>query len=165
MVGQVGFEPTQYKDNGFTVRRDSPTSPLPVIGRERRTRTFDTRALCIIILQFKAFASLIFFTLLYQLSYLPKLLPGVGLEPTTTELTAQIDKIAVRTFHKIRCLILRALSTELPWHIKLYRRWIVGFEPTVAALFFTKYCCQCLTRHLVFWAAVLPLDHIHHINW
>lgn len=88
MVGREGLEPSTHAPNAY------------------------------VILQFKAFASLIFFSLLYQLSYLPKLLPGVGLEPTTTELTAQIDKIAVRNFHKIRCLILRALSTELPWHIK-----------------------------------------------
>ena len=31
MVGRVGFEPTQHNDNGFTDRRDSPTSPPPDI--------------------------------------------------------------------------------------------------------------------------------------
>ena len=45
LVGEVGFEPTQRKGNGFTVRPDSPTSALPDIINKAVPQTPFTTAL------------------------------------------------------------------------------------------------------------------------
>ena len=69
-------------------------------------------------------------------------MPGVGLEPTTTGLTDQ--KTLLLAFHQNT--LIRALSTELPWH--MLRQ--AGVEPAIGGSLFNLAVCDPYSPHFLY---------------
>lgn len=69
-------------------------------------------------------------------------MPGVGLEPTTTGLTDQ--KTLLLAFHQNT--LIRALSTELPWH--MLRQ--AGVEPAIDGSLFNLAVCDPYSPHFLY---------------
>lgn len=69
-------------------------------------------------------------------------MPGVGLEPTTTGLTDQ--KTLLLVFRQNT--LIRALSTELPWH--MLRQ--AGVEPAIGGSLFNLAVCDPYSPHFLY---------------